>query len=169
MCEINWSAVEAIGTIITGTALACFAWKQNEINRRAQEIEIALRYQEHYIKITQLKTYFERFGGFVDTLNCKEVISNLDLLNKLFNEADLAFSDNIIKANQILYYYIRNIIDNARIEHNNAQLRNQLNARLRKIEELDAIKYNANYIDEQLIKEYKSHTKILSTQPHNSL
>jgi hypothetical protein len=72
MCAINWSAIEAIGTCLTGLFLAYFACQQNQINTSSQKIELALRYQDHYKKLRQtIFTYLE-LGDYIQKAECEE-------------------------------------------------------------------------------------------------
>ena len=89
MYNINWPAIEAIGTCLTGIALAVLAWRQNEINKKSQKIELALRHKDHYI--TLMKTLQEA------TENCTEITKGYILT--LCNEAELIFSEEIYNVN----------------------------------------------------------------------
>ena len=55
--------VGSIGTCVTGIALAILAWKQSRINQISQKIEIALRYQDHYIRLSE---FIEKFNSDLD-------------------------------------------------------------------------------------------------------
>lgn len=114
MCEINWPAIEAIGTCLTGLFLAYFACQQNQINTNSQKIELALRYQNHYKKLRQtIFTYLE-LGDYIQKAECEEekltkndifksAIDNLKNIELLVAEAELSFTEEIFNLNLKIY------------------------------------------------------------------
>ncbi len=125
MSNIDWSVVGtwlgSVGTCGTGFALGFLAYKQNKINERqsqinqiSQKIEIALRYQSHYIRLSE---FIEKFNFdsaiYMDLLPSRyhvdrelgeELYQKATLIRQLKDEAKLSFGKDIaeIIENKIL-------------------------------------------------------------------
>lgn len=86
MCNIDLGIIGtwigSLGTCVTGIALAVFAYKQNkinerqsEINQKSQKIEIALRYQSHYIRLSELIEKFNSdLGKYVNPVHIPDYV-----------------------------------------------------------------------------------------------
>jgi hypothetical protein len=179
--------VGSIGTCVTGFALVFFAYKQNKINKRqseinqiSQKIEIALRYQNHYIRLSEFiekfnsdsATYMDRLPSVhhVDIALEEELHQKGIVIRQLKDEAELSFGKdvtgiienkilaNVIDCNIKLKEFIKSERDHIDDHGMNTNTReNDVNA----IEKI-VTKYKI-YPDtkQEMLKIYQKYTKIL--------
>lgn len=129
MWEIIGVWFGAVGTIGTGVALAFFAYKQNKINKQAQQKELGLRYQAHCLKLIMALRhtiiYFNKtfkdltfitweLKNTVTSTTIRDKYNQINIINDFWDEflclqgeAKLILADDVILMNQDIFEKIK--------------------------------------------------------------
>lgn len=159
---MNWGDVPtwlgAFGTIGTGFILAFLACTQNQINQRSQKIDIALRYKDHFTRLS------EAILGLLMSKTIEEIANAQIRVQRLYDEAELVFFEDVVMINKEILDLAKDLCAYKRYLNQEGATNDTIayRAALKKHGEL------CNKLDNDIFEHmrivYKVHTNILSEE-----